>query len=189
MKEKYCNTSLHIFMITDCFENRVYTHPVSAAIAMQFMKIMLRNGLDNSSRQPDVVYTCLLIVTVWVDIVYYGLRNIALLQIKSMHSLVRYMVRIYLFFFNFVMYIYSLLIYEQRRGKTVFAVSPLGPIQTTMHIHTKCREHSELEGTISVAKTMALINWAVTAQLTCAFVFTYMRKHVFSRRDPYYEKC
>ena len=107
MKEKYCNTSLHKFMITDCFENRVYTHPVSAAIAMQFMKIMLRNGLDNSSRQPDVVYTCLLIVTVWVDIVYYGLRNIALLQTKSMHSLVRYMVRIYLFFFNFVMYIYS----------------------------------------------------------------------------------
>lgn len=55
-------------MITDCFENRVYTQPVSdgykAAIAMQFMKIMLRNGLDNSSRQLDVVNACLSIVTV-----------------------------------------------------------------------------------------------------------------------------
>ena len=50
-------------MITDCFVNRVYIHPVSdsykAATAMQVMKIMQRNGLDNLSRQPDVIYTCL----------------------------------------------------------------------------------------------------------------------------------
>ena len=77
---------------------------------MQFMKIMLRNGLDNSSTQADVVYTCLLIV-------YYGSCNIALLQTKSLHSLVSYIDLIYLFFFNFVMYMYSILIYEQRRGK------------------------------------------------------------------------
>ena len=121
MKEKYCNTSLHNFMITDCFANRVYTHPVSdgykAAIAMQFMKIMPRNGLDNLSRQPDVIYTCLLIVTAWMDIVYYGSRIIALLQTKSVHSLVSYIDRIYLFFFNFVIFMYSILICEQRRGK------------------------------------------------------------------------
>ena len=115
-------------MITDCFVNRVYIHPVSdgykAATAMQVMKIMLRNGLDNLSRQPDVIYTCLLIVTVWMDLVYYGSRNIALLQTKSVHSLVSYIDRIYLFFFNFVIFMYSILIYEQRRGKNSLRTFP-----------------------------------------------------------------
>ena len=92
---------------------------------MQFMKIMLRNGLDNLSRQPDVIYACLSIVTAWMDIVYYGSRIIALLQTKSVHSLVSYKDRIYLFFFNFVIFMYSILMCEQRRSKNSLRSVPI----------------------------------------------------------------
>ena len=39
---------------------------------------------------------------------------------------------------------------------------------------------SQRDRTIRIAKTKALISCAVTAQLTCVFVFAYAKKPVFS---------
>ena len=67
--------------------------------------------------------------------------------------------------------------YEPRREKTGLRDFRPGPTQTGLYSHRKWLEagnfgfRKQRNRTIRVAKTKALISFAVTAKLICAFVF------------------
>ena len=73
------------------------------------------------------------------------------------------------------------LIYEPRSEKTGPRGFPTGPTQTGQYNYRRCLEilnfgfRKKRDCTIRVAKTKALISFAVTAKLICVFVFAYAK--------------
>ena len=67
-----------------------------------------------------------------------------------------------------------------------------GLTQTGLYSHSICLEscnfifRKKRDCTICVAKTKALISFAVTAKLICIFVFAYAKSRFFSQRGSYH---
>ena len=75
----------------------------------------------------------------------------------------------------------SVVIFEPRCKKTGLRGFRPGPTQTGLHSHRRWLEarnfvfRKKRDFTICVAKTKALISFAVTAKLICVFVFAYAK--------------
>ena len=84
-------------------------------------------------------------------------------------------------------------IFEPRCEKTGLRGFQPGPTQTRLYNHTRWLEalnflyRKKRDCTIYVAKTKALIRFAVTAKLICVFVFAYAKSR-FSHDAAYFGK-
>ena len=82
---------------------------------------------------------------------------------------------------------------EPRRQKTGLRGFRPCPTQTGLYSHRRWLEtwnfgfRKQRDCTIEVAKTKALISFAVTAKLICVFVFAHVKSEVFSRRGSNYD--
>ena len=83
--------------------------------------------------------------------------------------------------------------YEPRRQKTGLRGFQPGPTQTRLYSHRRWLEtwnfgfRKQRDCTVQVAKTKALISFAVTAKLICVFVFAYAKirfSHVAAHIKP-----
>ena len=82
--------------------------------------------------------------------------------------------------------------YEPRCEKTGLRGFRPGPTQTVLYSHRRWLEalnfgfRKKMDFTIRVAKTKALISFAVTAKLICVFVFAYAKSR-FSHNEAHME--